>query len=111
MIRGKSRLSPWKTQQDGYVWSAAARQRTSVRLTLPPAAKLEEVPDDWSQSIPGASCRLTYRREGNDILFDSEITQAGGFLSRANYEALRQFLQKVYDVERRPVLVRRSVAQ
>jgi hypothetical protein len=110
VILGKSRLTPWKTRQEGFVWSASNRQTKHVRLTLPEHAKIEEMPDDWNQAIASASCRLSYRREGKDIIFESELTQSGGFLDQSHYEELRLFLQKVYEAERRPVLVRAVTA-
>ncbi|MEO6246161.1 MAG: transglutaminase domain-containing protein [Opitutaceae bacterium] len=106
VVFSKVRLSPWKTKQDGVVWSGPNLQRKTVRLMLPAGATIEELPENWSFSVPTATCRLQYQRKGNVVLYDYEMTQRGGFLDQPAYEALRDFMQKAQDAERRPVLIR-----
>ena len=106
VLFSKISLAPWKTKTEGVVWSGANTQRKQVRLTLPAGATVEELPDDWTQSIASATCRVRYQREGRDLLYDYELTQRGGFLDQPAYETLRLFLQKTQDAERRPVLIR-----
>jgi hypothetical protein len=106
VLFSKIRLAPWKTKTEGVVWSGANTQRKVVRLTLPEGAAIEEIPDNWTLSIPSATCRVSYQREGRDLLYDYELTQRGGFLDQPAYEALRAFFQKTQDAERRPVLIR-----
>ena len=110
VLFSKISLAPWKTKTEGVVWSGANTQRKQVRLTLPAGATVEELPDDWTQSIASATCRVGYKREGRDLLYDYELTQRGGFLDQPAYETLRLFLQKTQDAERRPVLIRAAAA-
>ncbi len=108
VVSAKMRMTPWKTKIDGVVWSGASQHRKEVRLTLPENVTIEELPDDWSESVASASCRLRYRREGRDVIYDYELAQPGGFLDQPAYEALRLFFQKVQEAERRPVLLREA---
>ncbi len=106
VLASKPRLTSWKTQLPGIVWHDSSTQRSVVRLTLPENSIVEEVPDDWSQSTPAYAARLTYRQEGKEIIYERELTQKGGFLDEPTYTAMRSFRQKLYDAEKRPVLVR-----
>lgn len=106
VVMAKARPTPWKTRAEGVAWSAAATQRKQVRLTLPEGAVVEELPEDWAQEAAEASCRLSYTKEGRDVVYQYELTQRGGFLNQKEYEALRTFLQKVQEAERRPVVVK-----
>jgi hypothetical protein len=106
----KVRLTPWKTKREGVVWSAPSTQRREVRLALPEGAVIEEVPDDWSEATTTSVGKITYRKEVNEVVCLAELTQKGGFLDQATYEAMRLFLQKMQDAERRPLLIRSAAA-
>lgn len=109
LLSSKARLTPWKTKRAGVVWSAPSTQRREVRLTLPEGAIMEEMPDDWSESIASSVGKITYRKELNEVVCLGELTQKGGFLDQTAYETMRLFLQKMQDAEKRPLLIR-SVA-
>jgi hypothetical protein len=67
---------------------------------------IEELPDDVVLESDGAVGRLTYRRDGDAVLYRYEQKQPGGLLERAGYEARRGFLQKLQEAERRPIVLR-----
>lgn len=110
-VMGSSlRLSPWKTKLEGVAWRGASTRRKQVRLTLPEGMTVEEVPDDWKATTAAGEARLKYTREGSDVIYESELTLQAGFLDQTTYEAVRGFLQKMQEAERRPVLVRLDAA-
>ena len=57
-----------------------------------------------------ASGHLTYRQDGDTLLYRYTITQKGGLLDRASYEELRRAIQKMHEAERRPIVLRRTAA-
>jgi hypothetical protein len=111
VVFSKTRMIPWKTKQDGVVWTSASTQRKTVHLALPAGAVVEEVPENLKMSGKFVQCRLQYRREGEEVVYDYELTQAGGFLAQQEYEGLRTFIQKVQEAERRPILIRAAAAE
>lgn len=102
----KNRLAPWKATRDGLAWLGAVSLRKEVRLALPPEAKVEELPDEWTQQADRARGQIRYRQEGGRLVCEAEFTQEGGFFDQSAYEALRLLLQKMQDAERRPLVIR-----
>lgn len=111
VVSARTRLTPWRTRTEGVVWRAASTERKLVRLTLPPGAVIEELPETAGFKTAFATGRLHYRREGQDVIYDYELTQKGGFLDQRAYESFRTALQKLDEAERRPVLVRLEAAK
>jgi cellulose synthase operon protein C len=104
-------MTPWKTYRDGVVPCLAETLRRTVRITLPAGCTVEEIPDAWQGEAPQGKASLTYRREGNDVIYESEISTNAGFLDKKNYEAQRAWAQKIEDADRRPIVVRFAAAK
>jgi purine nucleoside permease len=56
--------------------------------------------------LPTASCRLSYRLDGREIVYSVELSRQTAFYEKTSYEALRAFYQKVVEAQRRPILLR-----
>jgi hypothetical protein len=108
ILFSRSRLAAWSGAQPGVVWVSASSVEKDVRLILPVGTTIEELPDDVVLESAGASARLTYRRDGDAVLYRYEQKQPGGLLDRAAYESWRGFLQKLHEAERRPIVLRHS---
>lgn len=106
VVSSRERMTPWKTFRDGVVPSRGETLKRTVRITLPPDCTIEELPDPWKGEAPQARASLTYRREGNDVIYESEITTTAAFLDKKSYEAQRAWSQKIEDADRRPIVVR-----
>jgi hypothetical protein len=99
--------SPWKANDlEGNAWFLGMSIREEIHFTLPADAALVEKPDDWSMKLPTASCRLSYRLDGHEIVYSVELTRQSAFYGKTSYEALRDFYQKVVEAQRRPILIR-----
>jgi hypothetical protein len=107
-IEEVNRLDPWKSTQEGVVWIPTHCLSDEVRLTLPEGFVPEELPENWTREQGCASCRLGYRVEGRDIVYQCELIQRATFLDKADYELLRGFFQKVLEAVRRPVILQRA---
>jgi hypothetical protein len=100
------RPSPWKTDTAGQSWLTAATVEKEVRLSLPAGCDVEELPDTLELADDGGTARITYEREGDEVIYRSSLIQPGGLLTRERYEKLRTFLQQVHEAERRPIVLR-----
>jgi hypothetical protein len=106
LLISRERPTPWKTYHDGVVPGSTATLHRTVRIALPTGAVVEELPDAWQAEAPHATAKLTYRRDGNEIVYESEVTTAAAFLDKPSYEAQRAWSQKIEDAERRPIVLR-----
>jgi hypothetical protein len=106
LLTSRERPTPWKTYHDGVVPGGAATLHRTVRIALPPDATIEELPDAWQAEAPHASAKLSYRRDGNEVVYESEVMTTAAFLDKTSYEAQRAWAQKIEDAERRPIVLR-----
>jgi hypothetical protein len=99
--------APWRANDlEGNAWFPAMATREEIHFLLPEGATLVEKPDDWSMKLPTASCRLSYRLDGREIVYSVELSRQTAFYEKTSYEALRAFYQKVVEAQRRPILLR-----
>lgn len=105
-LSAKAQMVQWRTGQGGVVWRAPATTRKLVRLTLPEGATVEEMPTESVLRLQYATAHVRYRREGQDIVYDYQLVEKGGFLDQRDYESYRLSLQRLQESERRPILLR-----
>jgi hypothetical protein len=108
VLFARARLNNWQTNQPGVAWGAAAIAEKEVRIALPAGSVIEEMPEDYVLELAGATGRLSYRREGDTLVYRYEAKQKGGLLPRAAYDETREFLLKLNEAERRPIVLRWS---
>jgi hypothetical protein len=107
LVSAFGQYNEWRTgEQIGFSWLPAESLCDEVRIALPEGATVAELPAAWSSRLPTAGCSLSYRLEGRELIYRSEYTRQASFYDKASYEALRAFVQKVRDAQRRPVLLR-----
>ncbi len=102
------RLLPWQTKQSGAVWFPASSLHKEVRITLPPGAAVEELPEDHEEKMGKATGKLRYRREGEGVIFTCDLKEQAGYLDYESYEARRRLLQRLEEAERRRIVIRTS---
>ena len=108
ILPGGFKLNHWQGRRNGVCWLAADALTEEVRLTLPPGCSVEELPDPVSEDGKTSSCRLSYRTEGNAVIFQNSYRRRAGFYGEADYHLLEAFYQRLAEAERRPVIVRRA---
>ena len=101
------KLNHWQGRRNGTCWLAADSLKEEVRLALPPGCSVEELPDPWSEEGKTVSGQLSYRTEGNVIIFQNSYRRQAGFYGEADYHLLETFYQRLSEAGRRPVIVRR----
>ena len=101
-------LAPWTTTAEGVAWLQTTSVREDARLTMPPGYSVEELPEAWRQDVTSASGQLSYGTEGNEIVYRWQLTRRGGFYTKPDYESLRILYQKLYEAQRRPVVLHRT---
>ncbi len=101
-----SLLPPWRTRAEGVAWFATEDVRDSVRIKLPPGLRVDELPDDWAGHGKIIDCRLHYAAAKGVLLFTAHCSVKPGFYNRQQYEAIRRFIEKLGEAQRRPVLLR-----
>jgi hypothetical protein len=110
ILPGGARLIHWQGRRNGVCWLPADALAEEVRLTLPPGCTVEELPDPVSEDAKASSCRLSYRTEGNVVIFQDSYRRSAGFYGEADYHLLEAFYQRLAEAERRPVIVRRAAS-
>jgi hypothetical protein len=103
-------LPVWQNPREGVSWLWTGAIRRHMAITLPPGYAVEELPENWDRSGATVSSRISYRAEGHVVYSDLEYSLQPGFYNREKYEAIRKFLVKFADAERRPVLLRKTAA-
>jgi hypothetical protein len=106
LILAYRQMSRWKTDRDGVVWSVGGEYRQTVRIVLPPKSTVEEIPDAWQGEALQVKGGVRYRRDGDALVFECEISRPPAFLDRASYDVVREFVQKLVIAGRRPIIVR-----
>jgi hypothetical protein len=101
------KLLHWEGRRDGVCWLGTDAVEEVVRVTLPPGCTVEELPDPWSEDGKTVSCRLSYRTEGNVIVFQHSFQRRAGFYDEGDYHGLEAFYQRLSEAERRPIILRR----
>jgi hypothetical protein len=101
-------FASWGRDVDGLAWIPARGLMEELTVTLPDAFQSTEVPRDWAQTLPSASCSISYRLEGQTLTIVYELRQNAGFFSRTDFQNLRNFYQKLSEAERRPVVLHRK---
>jgi len=104
---GLKAFPEWKTTLEGVSWLWTGTIRCHVTLKLPDGVTVEELPEDWNRTGATVSSHLTYRTVGNEVHYESELLIQPGFYDRQHYEAIRKFLVKFQEAEKRPVLLRK----
>lgn len=104
-------LERWRTEAEGTVWLPASDVREESRIALPRGCAVLELPDAWIRKEASVSGSLSYRTEGRDIVFLSEVTRRGGFYDSADYARLWAFYEKLHEAQRRPVVLRIGAIQ
>ena len=108
ILPGGIKLIHWQGRRSGVCWLAADALTEEVRLTLPPGCTVEELPDPVSEEGKASSYRLSYRTEGNVVIFENSYKRRAGFYGEADYHLLEAFYQRLAEAERRPIIVRRA---
>jgi hypothetical protein len=54
------------------------------------------------------SCELSYRSEGNVVVFEDKFRRSAGFYDESDYHALEAFYQRLSEAERRPIVLRKA---
>jgi hypothetical protein len=98
----------WQTAAEGVSWLWTGIIRCHVTLKLPSSYAVEEMPDNWSRTGATVSSHLTYQVTNDEIRYDSEFSIQPGFYDRSHYEAIRKFIDKFREAERRPILLRKA---
>lgn len=106
LIPTNRQLGAWKTRRDGFVWSMGGRYHEIVRITLPPKCEILELPEAWQGEGPQVKGGVSYRREGDEVVFECDVTHVPAFLDHKNYELSREFVQKLTIAGRRPIVIR-----
>ena len=101
-------LDAWKESRGGACWLGTDGLQEEVRLALPPGMSLEELPDPWHADSPTLSCELSYRTEGQVVVFQHRWRRRGGLYSRSDYQALKELYRKIAEAERRPIILRQA---
>lgn len=103
-------LPPWTEIREGVAWLDPHQITREVRLELPEGFTVAEVPKSWTLDQPRLTCRLDYRIEGREMVFNSVVTRRTGVIERADYESLRNSYRLLDEAERRPVVLTRKPA-
>jgi len=106
ILPSQFKLAAWKGRRDGISWLGADALQEEVRLTLPAGSSLEELPDPWSEEGKTVSCQLSYRIEGDVVIFRHRWQRRAGFYGAGDYHALEELYQRIIAAERRPIVLR-----
>jgi hypothetical protein len=109
IFAGRSSLDPWKVKLEGAAWIPPEDLHEELRLRLPDGFAVVEVPTAWDHESALFSCRVRYRIEGRELIYEQSLQRKSGVLEKADYEALRLITQKLEDAERRPMILRRTI--
>jgi len=102
------RLASWTTKVSGASWIRAESIRDETKVTLPAGCTLEELPDPWTEEGKTVSGQLSYRIEGNVLVFERRVTRRAEFYGKDDYEAVRALYQRLLEAERRPIVLRQA---
>lgn len=103
-------LSPWTEARPGVAWLIPHQMKREVRLALPDGFSVAELPKPWTLDDPRLTCRLDYRMDGRELVFESVVTRRTGVIEHVDYEALRTAYRLLDDAERRPVVLTKKPA-
>ncbi|MGD1032638.1 MAG: transglutaminase-like domain-containing protein [Opitutaceae bacterium] len=98
----------WQGRRDGVCWIGADAVDDELKLSLPPGCSVEELPDPYSENGKAMSCELSYRSEGNLVLFRKKFLRSAGFYDESAYHGLEGFYQRLTEAERRPIVLRKA---
>jgi hypothetical protein len=101
-------FSEWQTTSEGVSWLWTGIIRCHVTLKLPPGYTVEEMPENWNRTGATVSSHLQYHLADGEVRYDSEFSIQPGFYDRPHYEAIRKFIDKFREAERRPILLRKA---
>jgi hypothetical protein len=98
----------WQGRRDGVCWLGTDAVEDELKLSLPPGCSVEELPDPYSDNGKTVSCELSYRSEGNAVVFQKKLRRSAGFYGETDYHGLEAFYQRLSEAERRPIVLRRA---
>ena len=94
------RLAPWTSSDRGSSWLEADGVQDDVRVALPSGCTIEELPDPPSEEGKTVTGQLSYRVEGNVMVFERRISRRAEFYGKSDYEAIRAFYRRLLEAER-----------
>jgi hypothetical protein len=104
------RRAPWERDLQGRVWLSGHTWREAVALKLPEGFTLGNLPPDWREETATLAAQLSYKVEGNKLLYTCQILQKPGFANRTQYEAIRALYHRLDESQRRLVIASRKPA-
>jgi len=105
---GIAEYPEWDTSREGVSWLWTGDIHWRVKLKIPAGFAVEEVPANWDSNGATVSSHLGYAQTADEVSYDSRFSIKPGFYNRERYEAIRQFILKFREAERRPILLRRA---
>jgi hypothetical protein len=104
------KLVHWQGRRPGICWLGTDSVDDEFRLTLPPGCTVEELPDPFTETGKMVSCELSYRAEGNVVVYQNRFQRRAGFYNESDYQELEAFYQRLSEAERRPIVLRKAIS-